>query len=104
MAGGCFWGMEEILRAIPGVLSTEVRTGGRARAPHLRRHPRQQVGPCRVGEGGVRSPAASRGTAREVFFACTTQMLNRQGSNDAGTQYRSAIFDRLIGSGRSPSR
>src|SRR5687768_16581497 len=28
LAGGCFWGMEEILRAIPGVLETEVGYSG----------------------------------------------------------------------------
>ncbi|HLV66253.1 MAG TPA: peptide-methionine (S)-S-oxide reductase, partial [Polyangiaceae bacterium] len=34
LAGGCFWGMEEILRSIPGVVETEVGyTGGNTESP-----------------------------------------------------------------------
>src|SRR5262245_32121650 len=34
LAGGCFWGMEEILRGVPGVVSTDVGyTGGKTSAP-----------------------------------------------------------------------
>src|SRR5688500_2282818 len=34
LAGGCFWGMEEILRSVPGVVSTDVGyTGGATQSP-----------------------------------------------------------------------
>ena len=94
LAGGCFWGMEEILRKIPGVLETEVGyTGGTLAERHLRHVKHGDTGHAEA----VRivfdpSEISYERAAREWFFRMhdpTTQ--NRQG-NDVGTQYRSAIF------------
>lgn len=93
LAGGCFWGMEEILRDIPGVLETEVGyTGGTLDAPTY-----EQVKTGRTGHAEaiqvIFDPAEL--TYKELlgwFFRMhdpTTR--NRQG-NDVGSQYRSAIF------------
>ena len=74
--GGCFWGMEDMLRKIPGVLDTEVGyTGGWLKNPTLRRHPRQQVGPRRVGEGrsSTRAKLSTRTCSRSGSSACTTR-------------------------------
>ncbi len=93
LAGGCFWGMEEILREIPGVLDTEVGyTGGMMPSPSYR-----DVSSGRSGHAESIRIAfdPSRVTFEEIlgsFFRMhdpTTE--NRQG-NDKGTQYRSAIF------------
>ena len=94
LAGGCFWGMEEILRQVTGVLETEVGyTGGRMPNPSY-----QDV---KSGESGhaeavriVYDPAklSYDELLEQWFFRMhdpTTK--NRQG-NDVGTQYRSAIF------------
>ena len=94
LAGGCFWGMEEILRAIPGVLETEVGyTGGSLPNPTYEK--------VKYGESGhaesiriVFDPA--RLSYAELldkwFFRMHDPTTpNRQG-NDIGTQYRSAIF------------
>jgi len=94
LAGGCFWGMEEILEKIPGVLSTRVGyTGGTL--------PNAQYGDVHTGSTGhaesievTFDPAViSYETILEKYFfrMHDPTTLNRQG-NDTGTQYRSAIF------------
>ncbi len=93
LAGGCFWGMEDILREIPGVIETEVGyTGGHVENPTYRDVSRGDSGHTEairvVFDAGVLSYEELLG----YFFRMhdpTTR--NRQG-NDVGTQYRSAIF------------
>jgi peptide methionine sulfoxide reductase msrA/msrB len=93
LAGGCFWGMEEIIRKIPGVISTQVGyTGGRAESPTYK-----QV--CTGATGHAEAIEIDFDPARITFeqlLAYFFRMhdpttLNRQ-HNDVGTQYRSAIF------------
>jgi peptide-methionine (S)-S-oxide reductase len=89
LAGGCFWGVEELLRSLPGVISTEVGyTGGNV--PHATYN---DHGTHAEGVEIIFDPAKiSYRKLLEVFFQIhdpTTR--NRQG-NDTGTSYRSAIF------------
>jgi len=93
LAGGCFWGMEEILRDIPGVVETEVGYSG-GTTPNAT-YERVKAGGTGHAEA-VRIVFDPERVSYEdllgYFFRMhdpTTQ--NRQG-NDAGTQYRSAIF------------
>lgn len=89
LAGGCFWGMEELLRKQPGVLRTEVGyTGGDVRnATYL--HHEGHAEAVRIWfDPGV----TSYETILRFFFRMhDPTTLNRQG-NDIGTSYRSAIF------------
>lgn len=89
LAGGCFWGMQDLIRKLPGVISTRVGyTGGDVPNATYRNH-------------GTHAEAIeivfdpSQTTYRrllEFFFQIhDPTTLNRQG-NDRGTSYRSAIY------------
>ncbi|WP_434810153.1 peptide-methionine (S)-S-oxide reductase MsrA [Microbacterium sp. bgisy189] len=89
LAGGCFWGVEELIRRQPGVLQTRVGyTGGQNDHATYRNH----AGHAEAVEI-VFDP--SQTTYRDIlsfFFQIhDPSTLNRQG-NDIGTSYRSAIF------------
>ena len=89
LAGGCFWGMQDLIRRYPGVLSTRVGyTGGDVPNATYRNH-----GTHAEGIEIVFDPSKiSYRQILEFFFQIhdpTTK--NRQG-NDIGTSYRSAIF------------
>ncbi|MBY0290228.1 MAG: peptide-methionine (S)-S-oxide reductase MsrA [Mycobacteriaceae bacterium] len=89
LAGGCFWGMEDLIRKQPGVIDTRVGyTGGENANATYRNHP----GHAEAIEI-IYDPAQTDYRALlEFFFQIhdpTTK--NRQG-NDVGTSYRSAIF------------
>lgn len=88
-AGGCFWGMEESLRALPGVISTEVGyTGGENANPTYEHHPGHAEAVLITYDPGVTS---YRNLLDFFFRVHDPTTLNRQG-NDLGTAYRSAIF------------
>lgn len=89
LAGGCFWGVEELIRHLPGVVSTVVGyTGGDVPNATYRNH-----GTHAEGIEIVFDPERlSYRALLEFFFQIhdpTTR--NRQG-NDRGSSYRSAIF------------
>jgi peptide methionine sulfoxide reductase msrA/msrB len=93
LAGGCFWGMEEIIRDIPGVIETEVGyTGGTTRNPVY-----EQVHAGTTGHAeAVRIVFDPDRLSFEDLLGWFFRMHdpttpNRQG-NDIGTSYRSAIF------------
>jgi methionine-S-sulfoxide reductase len=94
LAGGCFWGMQDILRKIPGVLETQAGyTGGWLPNPRY-----EDTHDSRSGHAeAVRVVFDPRRLSYEdllekwFFRMHDPTTLNRQG-NDAGSQYRSAIF------------
>ncbi|UMY18318.1 peptide-methionine (S)-S-oxide reductase MsrA [Methylobacterium organophilum] len=89
LAGGCFWGMQDLIRRQVGVLATRVGyTGGDVPDATYRNH-----GTHAEGIEIVFDPArTSYRRILEFFFQIhDPTTLNRQG-NDRGLSYRSAIF------------
>lgn len=94
LAGGCFWGMEEIIRAIPGVRDTLVGyTGGDLPNPTYEDVKKGATGHAESIKVLFDPSVLSFETLlRDWFFKMhDPTTLNRQG-NDIGSQYRSAIF------------
>jgi peptide methionine sulfoxide reductase msrA/msrB len=89
LAGGCFWGVEELIRALPGVVATEVGyTGGNVANATYQNH----EGHAEAIKITYDPATISYEKILEFFFTIhDPTTLNRQG-NDVGTSYRSAIF------------
>jgi len=89
LAGGCFWGMQDLLRRYPGVISTRVGyTGGDVANATYRNH----KGHAEAIEIIFDPQQLTYRKILEFFFQIhDPTTLNRQG-NDVGTSYRSAIF------------
>jgi len=89
LAGGCFWGMQDLLRNLPGVVSTRVGyTGGDIPNATYRHHGSH----AEAIEIVFDPQQTSYRQMLEFFFQIhDPTTLNRQG-NDVGSSYRSAIF------------
>ena len=89
LAGGCFWGMQDLIRKMPGILSTRVGyTGGDVPNATYRHHGTHAEGIEVIFD----SDQISYRQLLEFFFQIhDPSTLNRQG-NDRGLSYRSAIY------------
>ncbi len=89
LAGGCFWGMQDLIRKLPGVLSTRVGySGGEVPNATYRNHGSH----AEAIEIVFDNEATSYRRILEYFFQIhDPSTKNRQG-NDRGAAYRSAIY------------
>ncbi len=94
LAGGCFWGMEDIIGKIPGVIETEVGyAGGSTPKPTY-----EQVRTGRTGHAeSIRvlfdpKKLKFEDLLNDFFFRMHDPTTQNQQGNDRGSQYRSAIF------------
>ena len=89
LAGGCFWGLQDLIRKQPGVINTAVGyTGGKVENPTYYNH----EGHAEAVEIEYDTEKTSYKKLLDFFFQIhNPTTLNQQG-NDRGTSYRSAIF------------
>ena len=89
LAGGCFWGLEDLIRKQPGVTNTTVGyTGGNVINPTYENH----EGHAEAVEIEYDTDKTSYKKILDFFFQIhNPTTLNQQG-NDKGASYRSAIF------------
>ncbi len=89
LAGGCFWGLEDLIRRQSGVVTTRVGyTGGKVEHPTYDHH----AGHAEAVEIEYDDTKTSYKNLLDFFFrAHNPTTLNQQG-NDIGSSYRSAIF------------
>ena len=89
LAGGCFWGMQDLIRKMPGVISTRVGyTGGDVKNATYRNHGTHAEGIEIIFDPGKMS---FRQLLEFFFQIHDPTTMNRQG-NDWGTSYRSGIY------------
>jgi len=89
LAGGCFWGVQELLRHRPGVISTRVGyTGGQVANATYRSH----AGHAEAVEIVFDPAEISYRELLEFFFQIHDPTTHNRQGNDVGTSYRSAIF------------
>ena len=89
IAGGCFWGMEDLFRTRPGVIDTEVGyQGGQNDNPTYKNHPGHAEGIEIIYD----TDKTSFRDILDFFFRMHNPTTVDQQGNDMGSSYRSAIF------------
>ena len=89
LAGGCFWGMQDLIRKRAGVVRTRVGyTGGENDHPTYRNHP----GHAEAIEVEYDESLLSYRDLLELFFQIHDPTTKDRQGNDTGTSYRSEIF------------
>jgi methionine-S-sulfoxide reductase len=93
LAAGCFWGVEELIRALPGVLNTAVGyTGGKLENPTYNEVKLGTTDHAESIQIEFDSEVISFSDILNFFFKMHNPTTVNQQGNDKGSQYRSAIF------------
>jgi len=89
LAGGCFWGLQELIRKQPGVIETRVGyAGGNVENPNYENH----EGHAEAVEIEYDDDKTSFQNLLDFFFQIHDPTTFNQQGNDQGSSYRSTIF------------
>ena len=92
-AAGCFWGVEEAFRQVPGVVDAAVGfMGGTTKSPSYREVCTGRTGHAEVVDLAYDPEKVSFDTLLDVFWGCHDPTTKDRQGPDVGSQYRSAIF------------
>ena len=93
LAGGCYWGLEDLIRKIPGVEQTKVGfSGGNKKNVSYREVSRGDTGHAESIEIVFNTKKLTFENLLFEFFTMHNPTTINQQGNDKGTQYRSSIF------------
>ncbi|MEA2572443.1 MAG: peptide-methionine (S)-S-oxide reductase [Acidobacteriota bacterium] len=93
LAGGCFWGVEELFRALPGVTNTTVGyTGGDTDNARYEQVKTGRTGHAESLQIEFDPAKTSYDAILDYFFSLHDPTTAQRQGNDLGSQYRSAIF------------
>ncbi|MEO1035930.1 MAG: peptide-methionine (S)-S-oxide reductase MsrA [Pseudomonadota bacterium] len=93
LAGGCFWGMQDLIRKMPGIINTRVGyTGGQTDRPTYDDVRTGTTGHAESIEIEFDPTKTTFRSILEFFFQIHDPTTEDQQGNDVGSQYRSAIF------------
>ncbi|MGB0748365.1 MAG: peptide-methionine (S)-S-oxide reductase MsrA [Magnetospiraceae bacterium] len=93
LAGGCFWGMQDLIRRLPGVETTRVGyTGGTTPNATYDKVKTGRTGHAEAIEVVFRPAQVSYRELLELFFQIHDPTTRDRQGNDIGDSYRSAIF------------